>query len=47
LSAPINKRQINFNNLTNTNLTQLQAEQAAKAFQEALIEATQKTAKIA
>jgi hypothetical protein len=38
---------MNFNNLTNTNLNESQAEQAAKALQEALIEATQKTAKIA
>jgi hypothetical protein len=43
----INKHHINFNNLTNANLTQSQAEQAAKALQEALIEATQKIAKIA
>jgi hypothetical protein len=43
----IDKHQITFNNLTNANLTQTQAEQAAKAFQEALVEATQKTAKIA
>jgi hypothetical protein len=43
----IDKCHINFNNLTNANLTQSQAEQVAKALQEALIEATQKTAKIA
>jgi hypothetical protein len=43
----VDKYQITFNNLTNINLTQSQAEQAATAIQEALIKATQKTAKIA
>jgi hypothetical protein len=43
----IDKHQSAFNNLNNTNLTQSQAEQAAIAIQEALIEATRKTAKIA
>jgi hypothetical protein len=43
----IDKRQIAFNNLNNTNLTQSQAEQAAIAIQEALIEATRKAARIA
>jgi hypothetical protein len=43
----IDKHQIAFNNLNNTNLTQSQAEQAAIAIQEALIEATRKTARIA
>jgi hypothetical protein len=43
----VNKHQIAFNNLTDINLTQSQAKQVATAIQEALIEATQKTAKIA
>jgi hypothetical protein len=43
----VDKCQIAFNNLNNTNLTQSQAEQAAIAIQEALIKATRKTAKIA
>jgi hypothetical protein len=43
----VDKHQFTFNNLTKINLTQSQAKQAATAIQEALIKATQKTAKIA
>jgi hypothetical protein len=46
-SDAIDKRQNAFTNLTNINLSQTQAEEAASALQEALIEATHKTAKIA
>jgi hypothetical protein len=46
-SDAIDKRQNAFTNLTNINLSQSQAEEAASALQEALIKATHKTAKIA
>jgi hypothetical protein len=43
----IDKHQNTFTNLTNINLSQSQAEEAAITIQESLIEATHKTAKIA
>jgi hypothetical protein len=46
-SDAIDKRQNIFINLTNINLSQTQAEEAATMLQEALIKATHKTAKIA
>jgi hypothetical protein len=46
-SDAIDKHQNTFTNLTNINLSQTKAEEAASVLQEALIEATNKTAKIA